>query len=134
MRERAGGGVGVGDIVRLDGGRAGCRHPPMPAPSGGWQHAAPEVATVESRLRFGVRVCPVSSAMPMAPIAPRSFATDQCTPKVAAMDTPTTVAAAPGSRHVLITGAGRGIGAATALAAAQRGWAVSVNYVANESA
>ena len=32
---------------------------------------------------------------------------------------------------VLITGGSRGIGAATALLAAQQGWAVAVNYVAN---
>jgi NAD(P)-dependent dehydrogenase (short-subunit alcohol dehydrogenase family) len=35
---------------------------------------------------------------------------------------------------VLITGASRGIGAATALLAAKQGWAVAVNYVANSSA
>lgn len=35
---------------------------------------------------------------------------------------------------VLITGASRGIGAATALLAARRGYAVAVNYVADESA
>ena len=35
---------------------------------------------------------------------------------------------------VLITGASRGIGAACALLAAQRGWAVAVNYVANSLA
>jgi NAD(P)-dependent dehydrogenase (short-subunit alcohol dehydrogenase family) len=35
---------------------------------------------------------------------------------------------------VLITGASRGIGAATALLAAQQGWAVAVNYVANSLA
>ncbi len=38
------------------------------------------------------------------------------------------------SKHVLITGAGRGIGAATAKLAALRGYAVSVNYVANDAA
>jgi NAD(P)-dependent dehydrogenase (short-subunit alcohol dehydrogenase family) len=38
------------------------------------------------------------------------------------------------SKHVLITGAGRGIGAATAKLAALRGYAVSVNYVSNDSA
>ena len=32
---------------------------------------------------------------------------------------------------VLITGASRGIGAASALLAAQKGWAVAVNYLAN---
>ena len=32
---------------------------------------------------------------------------------------------------VLITGSGRGIGAASALLAARRGWAVCVNYVEN---
>ena len=35
---------------------------------------------------------------------------------------------------VLITGASRGIGAATALLAAKQGWAVAVNYVANSLA
>jgi NAD(P)-dependent dehydrogenase (short-subunit alcohol dehydrogenase family) len=35
---------------------------------------------------------------------------------------------------VLVTGASRGIGAATALLAAQQGWAVAVNYVANSLA
>ncbi len=35
---------------------------------------------------------------------------------------------------MLITGASRGIGAACALLAAQRGWAVAVNYVANSLA
>ena len=35
---------------------------------------------------------------------------------------------------VLITGASRGIGAATALFAAKQGWAVAVNYVANSLA
>ncbi len=35
---------------------------------------------------------------------------------------------------LLVTGASRGIGAATALLAAQRGWAVAVNYTANASA
>lgn len=38
------------------------------------------------------------------------------------------------SKVVLITGASRGIGAATALLAAQQGWAVVVNYVANQVA
>ena len=38
------------------------------------------------------------------------------------------------SKHVLITGAGRGIGAATARLAALRGYAVAVNYVANDAA
>lgn len=37
-------------------------------------------------------------------------------------------------KTMLITGASRGIGAATALLAAQRGWRVAVNYVANEAA
>ena len=36
-------------------------------------------------------------------------------------------------RTLLITGAGRGIGAATAIAAARAGWQVGVNYVADES-
>jgi NAD(P)-dependent dehydrogenase (short-subunit alcohol dehydrogenase family) len=36
-------------------------------------------------------------------------------------------------RTLLITGAGRGIGAATAVAAARAGWQVGVNYVADES-
>ena len=35
---------------------------------------------------------------------------------------------------VLVTGASRGIGAATAILAAQQGWAVAVNYVANSLA
>ena len=35
---------------------------------------------------------------------------------------------------LLITGASRGIGAATAVLAAQQGWAVAVNYVSNEKA
>ena len=35
---------------------------------------------------------------------------------------------------VLITGASRGIGAATALLAARQGWAVAVNYQGNQSA
>ncbi len=38
------------------------------------------------------------------------------------------------SKVVLITGASRGIGAATALLAAQQSWAVAVNYVANSLA
>lgn len=37
-------------------------------------------------------------------------------------------------RGLLITGAGRGIGAATALAAAQRGYGVCINYVSNDAA
>lgn len=37
-------------------------------------------------------------------------------------------------RVVLVTGGSRGIGAATALLAAQRGWAVAVNYAANAAA
>jgi NAD(P)-dependent dehydrogenase (short-subunit alcohol dehydrogenase family) len=37
-------------------------------------------------------------------------------------------------RNLLITGAGRGIGAATAVAAAARGYRVCINYVANEAA
>ena len=32
------------------------------------------------------------------------------------------------SKALLVTGGGRGIGAATALLAAERGWAVCVNY------
>ena len=35
---------------------------------------------------------------------------------------------------ILITGAGRGIGAATARLAAERGYAVAVNYVRNREA
>ena len=35
---------------------------------------------------------------------------------------------------LLITGASRGIGAATALLAAQKGWAVAVNYTSNQAA
>ena len=38
------------------------------------------------------------------------------------------------TRNVLITGAGRGIGAATARLAAERGWAVAVNYAGNSLA
>lgn len=38
------------------------------------------------------------------------------------------------TRNVLITGGGRGIGAATARLAAERGWAVAVNYVGNSLA
>ncbi len=42
---------------------------------------------------------------------------------------------APGSAGiVLVTGGSRGIGAATCLLAAQRGWAVAVNYAANAAA
>jgi NAD(P)-dependent dehydrogenase (short-subunit alcohol dehydrogenase family) len=37
-------------------------------------------------------------------------------------------------RNLLITGAGRGIGAATALLAAQRGYRLCVNYLSNEAA
>src|SRR4051812_17928198 len=35
---------------------------------------------------------------------------------------------------VLVTGGSRGIGAATALLCAQRGWAVAVNYASNSAA
>jgi NAD(P)-dependent dehydrogenase (short-subunit alcohol dehydrogenase family) len=35
---------------------------------------------------------------------------------------------------LLVTGGGRGIGAATARLAAQQGWAVAVNYTANSLA
>ena len=35
---------------------------------------------------------------------------------------------------LLITGASRGIGAATAVLAAQQGWAVAVNYASNAAA
>ena len=35
---------------------------------------------------------------------------------------------------LLVTGGSRGIGAATALWAAQKGWAVAVNYTANSLA
>jgi NAD(P)-dependent dehydrogenase (short-subunit alcohol dehydrogenase family) len=38
------------------------------------------------------------------------------------------------AKVVLVTGASRGIGAATALLAAQQGWAVAVNYLANSLA
>lgn len=38
------------------------------------------------------------------------------------------------TRNVLITGGGRGIGAATARLAAERGWAVAVNYAGNSLA
>lgn len=38
------------------------------------------------------------------------------------------------NKTVLITGASRGIGAATALRAARQGWAVAVNYQGNEAA
>jgi len=37
-------------------------------------------------------------------------------------------------RVLLITGASRGIGAATALLAAQKGWAVAVNYTRDAQA
>ncbi|MEZ5812555.1 MAG: SDR family oxidoreductase [Rhizobiaceae bacterium] len=37
-------------------------------------------------------------------------------------------------KTMLVTGGSRGIGAATALEAARRGWRVAVNYVANEAA
>jgi len=50
------------------------------------------------------------------------------------MSTAAPVTAGFASKHLLITGGGRGIGAATARAAAARGWLVSVNYVANEEA
>jgi NAD(P)-dependent dehydrogenase (short-subunit alcohol dehydrogenase family) len=39
--------------------------------------------------------------------------------------------ATPKAKVVLITGASRGIGAATAILAAKQGWAVAVNYVSN---
>jgi NAD(P)-dependent dehydrogenase (short-subunit alcohol dehydrogenase family) len=39
-----------------------------------------------------------------------------------------TSTSSPASRTVLVTGGGRGIGAATSWLAAQRGWAVAVNY------
>ena len=38
------------------------------------------------------------------------------------------------NKIALITGASRGIGAATALLAAQQGWAVVVNYHSNQAA
>ena len=38
------------------------------------------------------------------------------------------------TRTIVITGASRGIGAATARLAGQRGWSVAVNYVGNETA
>ena len=38
------------------------------------------------------------------------------------------------NKVLLVTGASRGIGAATALLAAQQGWAVAVNYTANSLA
>ena len=37
----------------------------------------------------------------------------------------------PGARTVLVTGGGRGIGAATSWLCAQRGWAVAINFTAN---
>ncbi len=37
-------------------------------------------------------------------------------------------------RNLLITGAGRGIGAATAALAASRGWRAAINYVSNQAA
>jgi NAD(P)-dependent dehydrogenase (short-subunit alcohol dehydrogenase family) len=42
--------------------------------------------------------------------------------------------AAAQTKVVLVTGASRGIGAATAILAAQQGWTVAVNYVANAQA
>ena len=41
---------------------------------------------------------------------------------------------ATGTRSVLVTGGGRGIGAATSLLCAARGWAVGVNYASNAAA
>lgn len=38
------------------------------------------------------------------------------------------------TRHILITGGSRGIGAATAVACAARGWNVTVNYASDEAA
>jgi NAD(P)-dependent dehydrogenase (short-subunit alcohol dehydrogenase family) len=38
------------------------------------------------------------------------------------------------SKIILITGGSRGIGAATALLAAEKGYAVSINYLNNKSA
>ncbi|MBC8055855.1 MAG: NAD(P)-dependent oxidoreductase, partial [Rhizobiales bacterium] len=45
----------------------------------------------------------------------------------------TAIANAP-QRTVLVTGGGRGIGAATSWLAAQRGWAVAVNYAQGSAA
>ncbi|WP_274627138.1 SDR family oxidoreductase [Arvimicrobium flavum] len=42
--------------------------------------------------------------------------------------------AAAGQKTLLVTGASRGIGAATALLAASQGWRVAVNYASNEAA
>ena len=39
-----------------------------------------------------------------------------------------TISSTATQRTVLVTGGGRGIGAATSWLAAQRGWAVAVNY------
>ena len=45
-----------------------------------------------------------------------------------------TTPAATAARTVLVTGAGRGIGAATAWCCAQRGWAIAVNYARDRTA
>ncbi len=57
-------------------------------------------------------------------------------PPAAATSTAISTAAkmAPAGRVALVTGGSRGIGAATCWLAAQRGWAVAVNYAANADA
>ncbi len=45
-----------------------------------------------------------------------------------------TTTSSPAPRTVLVTGGGRGIGAATSWLAAQRGWAVAVNYTSGTAA
>src|SRR5689334_17410572 len=47
---------------------------------------------------------------------------------------PRGISAAEMSRVLIVTGASRGIGAATARLAAQRGYAVAVNYLRNQAA
>ena len=48
-------------------------------------------------------------------------------------DAASSPASLPAARSVLVTGAGRGIGAAVAVLASQRGWDVAVNFARDES-